>query len=91
LRIDAKEVEDLLLFVAAVTAGVDTYSRELATLTPALDGQGRDSKEVGNFADSEEVGEGLEIEFLVHQGFSLASVVESVNREWFDIPKGRVK
>lgn len=55
MGIDAEEVKDLFLLVPAVTAGVDADGGELAALAPAFDGEGRDSEEVGDFADGKKV------------------------------------
>jgi hypothetical protein len=44
--------EDLFFFVATVTSGVDTDGGELATFAPALDGEGGNTENFGDFGDS---------------------------------------
>ena len=56
LWVDAEEPENLLFFVAAVTATVDADRGEFAAFAPAFEGEGRDTEEIGDFADSEEIG-----------------------------------
>jgi len=50
--VDAEEPLNLFFFVPAVTAGVNANSGELAAFAPALKGEGRDTKEVGDFSNS---------------------------------------
>ena len=50
--IDAEEPLDLFFFVAAVTTRVDTDGGEFAAFAPALESEGGDAQEIGDFADS---------------------------------------
>ncbi len=78
----------MFFLVATVTTGVDADSGELAAFAPALKGEGRDAEEIGNFADSKEIREILEIEFGLdwwgHIGSILVLGKVCVNRYWFD-------
>lgn len=54
----------MLFSVAAVAAGVDADGGEFAALAPAFDSEGRDAKDLSNFAHGEEVWEVVEIEIF---------------------------
>ncbi len=82
----------MFFFVAAVTTGVDADGREFAALTPTLKSEGGDPEQVGDFADSKEIGEIFEVNLVCHTSTSLctsyvlilAIVWVSVNRISFD-------
>ena len=54
--VDAKKPKNLLFFVAPVTSGIDAYSGEFASFTPAFDSKGGDAKDFGYLTDGEKIG-----------------------------------
>jgi hypothetical protein len=63
IEVDAEEVEDLVFFVAAVSARVDAYGGEFASFAPTFDSEGGDAKDFRDFPDGQKVGEVGEFDF----------------------------
>lgn len=51
----AQEPKYGLFFVAAVSSGIDTNSWQFATFAPALDGEHRDTENLSNFTNGEQI------------------------------------
>ena len=47
--IDAKHPENGFFFIAPVTSGIYSDCRKFASFTPALDGEGGNTEDLGNF------------------------------------------
>ena len=61
---DAQEPLDGFLFVSAVASRIDSNGSKLASFTPAFDSQSGNSKNLGNFADSKQIREIIEVKCL---------------------------
>jgi len=55
----------LFFFVAPVSTRVDANGWEFTSFAPAFDSKRGDTKNFGNFPDSEEVGEVIEIQVFI--------------------------
>lgn len=50
---DTEKVKHLFFFIASVSSRIDANSGEFTPFSPAFDGEGRDSQDLGYLADSQ--------------------------------------